>query len=672
VISAVAIPLSLLAALLVLNLRGATANVMVLAGLVIALGVVIDDAIGDVRNIARRLAQRRTEGGDGSAAAIVIGAASEVRAPLAFATLIVLVAAAPFRLLEGVNGAILRPLGLSFGVAVLASMVVALTVTPVLSLLLLPNAPREAAEPPLVRWLQARYERALAWAIRAPGLNVAAVAVGLAGLVAFPFFGQQPLVPPFKEPQLLVQWDGAPGTSHPAMVRITNEARRELQAIPGVRTVSAHVGRALLGDQVVAINSAELWVTIDPAANYDATAAAVANTLDGYPGLTHSTQTYSQQVMRRVVTGSADDVVVRIYGAELPVLRTKAEEVRQAISRVGGVVDLRVEQQVEEPHISIRVDLAKAEPHGLKPGDVRRAAATLVNGLQVGSMFEGQKVFEVVVWGQPGVRANLSSVRDLLIDTPRGGHVRVGDVADVRVVPQLNTLNREAVSRRIDVSFNTRGRDVGAVTSEVQQAIERIQFPLEYHADVLGEYKERAAAQQRLVVVGIVAAIGIFLLLQAAFQSWGLALLAIVVLPWALAGGLLAAFLLNGGGALSLASLLGLLTVLGIAARNAIVTIRHYQSLEQEEGGSFGPGLLMRGAQDRLAPILLTAAATAVALVPFLLFGDIAGHEIARPMAVVILSGLVTATLLNLFVLPAVYLRFRGTARGTPDQALAA
>jgi len=347
---------------------------------------------------------------------------------------------------------------------------------------------------------------------------------------------------------------------------------------------------------------------------------------------------------------------VRVFGENLEVLRGQAEAVRQALSEIDGIVDARVKLIQEEPTLEIEVDLAKAQLYGIKPGDVRRAAATLLSGLQVGSLFEEQKVFDVVVWSTPETRHSLTSIRELLIETPGGGHVRLGDVADVRVAPAPNVIKHEAVSRYLDVSANVRGRDARAVTRDVETALQNFAFPLEYHAEVLGDYAKQQAAQQRLLVAGVLAVIGIFLILQAAVQSWRLASATFLALPAALVGGVLAAFL--SGGALSLGALFGFLTLLGIAARNGLVLISHYQRLEQYEGETFGPDLIRRGSRERVAPIIMTALATGLALAPFVLFGNIPGHEIAHPMAIAILGGLVTSTLLNLFVIPTLYWSF--------------
>jgi Cu/Ag efflux pump CusA len=435
-----------------------------------------------------------------------------------------------------------------------------------------------------------------------------------------------------------------------------------------VRNFGAHIGRAVLGDEIVGINATESWVSVDPSADYDATMASVQQTVNDYAGIDREVLTYLRERTRDALSGTGDAIVVRIYGPNLEVLRQKAEEVRQAVSGIEGVVDPKVESQIEEPNVEIEVDLAKVQPYGLKPGDVRRAAATLVNGLEVGNLFEEQKVFEVVVVGAPDLRSSVTGLRELLIDTPGGGQVRLEDVASVRILPQSNIIKREGQQRRIDVGINVQGRDLGSVAREVERRLRDVAFPLEYHPELLGEYVEREAAQGRILAFALAAVIGIFLLLQASFASWRLAILAFVTLPSALVGGLIATFLT--GGVLSLGSLVGLLAVLGIAARTGIMLLSHYQHLAQAEGEAFGPELVLRGARERLAPIVMTTAATALALVPLVVAGDVPGHEIELPMAIVILGGLVTSTLLNLFAIPTLYLRFGPSPSAEAEPAL--
>jgi Cu/Ag efflux pump CusA len=445
------------------------------------------------------------------------------------------------------------------------------------------------------------------------------------------------------------------------MGRILGRASQELRAVPGVSNVGGHVGRAVFGDQVTGINSAELWVSIDPAANHDATVAAIEETVSGYVGFNHDVQTYVQQTLNEPLLGpaevSGDALAVRVFGEDLDVLRGEADKVREAISGVGGVVNPRVVLPVEEPTFEIQVDLGAAQTHGIKPGDVRRAAATLLSGLQVGSLFEEQKVFDVVVWGVPEIRRSLTNVRELLIETPAGDHIRLGDVADVRVTSAPTVIHREAASPYLDVAFSVDGRSVDAVISDVTSAVRAIPFELEYHGQVLSGYAEQQAIEQRIWVAALVALLGIFLLLQAAYRSWQLATVSLLTLPLALVGGVAAA-LLAGGGVVTLASLFGLLTVLGIATRNQIMLVNHFQHLEEKEGMPFGLELILRGVRERIGPIAVTALVTALAFLPFALFGSIPGQEMLQPLAVVVLGGLVTSTVLNLFVLPILYLRF--------------
>jgi Cu/Ag efflux pump CusA len=386
----------------------------------------------------------------------------------------------------------------------------------------------------------------------------------------------------------------------------------------------------------------------------------------GYPGVYTDVQTYLNERIKEVLTGTSEAIVVRIYGPDLEVLRDKAAEVENALGTIPGIVEHHADFEVDVPQMDVEVDLTAARRHGIKPGDVRRAAATLVAGEEVADIFRAGKAYDVQVWSTPATRQSVTDIRDLLIDTPGGGHVRLGDVARVSIKPTPNVVERDNNSRRIDVGANVRGRDLGSVAREVDRRLEDIRFPRGYDAEVLGEYQERQAAQRRLLIFAVGAAVGVFLLLQASFGSFRLAALSLLTLPMALVGGVLAAYL--SGGVISLGSLVGFFTVMGIAARNGILLINHYQHLERYEGERFGPALVLRGARERLSPILMTALATGLAVVPLVIAGEIPGHEIEHPLAVVILGGLFTSTLLNLFVVPSLYLRFaRPAKRATGD-----
>ena len=386
-----------------------------------------------------------------------------------------------------------------------------------------------------------------------------------------------------------------------------------------------------------------------------------SGSVDGYPGVRRDVQTYLKERTREVLAGSSDAIVIRIFGPDLEVLRQKGDEILGILSSIDGVIEEHVELITEIPQIEVTVDLEKAARFGLKPGDVRRAAATLVAGEEVGDIFRDGQAFDVQVWGAPEVRGSITDIEGLLLDTPSGDHVRLGEIADIAIRPTPNTIKREGAARRLDVDANVKGRDLGSVVEELEDRLDEVSFPLDHHAELLGEYAERQAAQRDLTGWAVVAAGGIFLLLMTSFKSFRLALLSFVTLPMALIGGALAVYF--RGGIVSLGSLVGFFTVLGIVARNGIMLISHYQHLEKYEGEVFGPQLVIRGAVERLAPILMTALTTALALVPLVLSGDLPGQEIEYPMAIVILGGLAVATLLNLFIVPSLYLTFGRSRR---------
>jgi CzcA family heavy metal efflux pump len=660
-ISLVAVVMSLFVALFVLYMRGATLNAMVLAGLAVALGIVIDDAVVDVNRVIQRLRENRQQGGLKSAAAIILESAEETRGALFFATLVTLLTVVPVFFIQGVSGAIFQPMALTYVLAVVGSMVVALTVTPALTMLLLSKTDLDIKQSPVAARLQSGYERNLSRTAKSPALaNVAVIVLIVAAIVAIPFLKQGQAIPTFREPYLSVKFEGAPGTSHPEMSRIVTRASEELRSVPGVSNVGAHLGRAIFGDQTVNVNSAELWLTIDPKADYDATVAAVEDVVNGYVGLRREVRTYVQQTIAGQASDDPTDITVRVFGEDHATLQAEAAKVRDALAKVTGVANPRVILPTEEPSLEIEVDLASAQKFGIRPGDVRRAAAILVSGIHVGSIFEEQKIFDVVVWSQPELRQSVSNIENLLIDLPNGEQIRLGEVADVRMVSSPTVIRRHAVSPYLDIVFNAEGSSIAAVAADVDKAIKGFAFPLEYHAEVLNNVAAKQAATQGVLVAGIVAVLGIYLLLQSSFRSWKLALVTLITLPAALAGGVMAD-LLGNGGAISLGLVAGCVVVIGITLRNGIMLFSHYQYLEDKAGEAFGPELVIRGSRERLSATLMTALATGLAFLSFVLFGNIAGHEIIRPIAIVVIGGLVTSTWLNLFAMPALYLRFGAT-----------
>lgn len=655
VISMLAIPLSLLAAALVLYFRGGTVNVMTLAGLVIAVGEVVDDAIIDVENIARRLRLNRAAGCPKSALRVVLDASLEVRSAVVYASLIVVLVFVPVFMLDGLSGSFFRPLAWSYVIAIAASLLVALTVTPALSLILLPRMKDRLHDSGLVRLLKAAYGRVLPPIIRRPWAAVGFLGVAfLATGISVPMLGEE-FLPAFQETDFLMHWVEKPGTSLDAMRRITLSASRELRAIPGVRNFGSHIGRAEVADEVVGPNFTELWISVDPEVPYQPTIKKIQEVVDGYPGLYRDLLTYLKERIKEVLTGASAAIVVRLYGDDMSVLRTKAQEISKAVEHVAGVTNLKVEPQALVPQIQVRLRTDAAANYGLSAAAVRRAAVTLVKSTKVGEWYDAQKVFDVTVWGEESARTDVAALRHMLIRTPGGGHVPLGEVADVFIGPSPNEIKRESASRRLDVTCNVAGRDLGSVAREIEGIVRGLPFDRGYHPEFLGEYAARTESRNRLAALSAMSLIGILLLLHADFKSIRLALLVFLTLPFALIGGVAGAFL--AGRVLSLGSLVGFVTVLGIAARNGIMLVSHYRHL-QEEGEPFGPELVLRGAKERLSPILMTALCAGLGLLPLVISGNKPGHEIEYPLAVVILGGLVTSTILNLLLLPALFARF--------------
>lgn len=655
-ISLTAIPLSLVSAVVVLTACGVTLNTMVIAGLVIALGEVVDDAIIDVENIHRRLGLNRVAGNPVSAFRVVVDASLEVRSAVVYATMIVIIVFLPIFFLDGIAGSFFRPLALAYILAILASLGVALTVTPALSYMLLTGGGGPRHDPPLSRVLRWMYAQVLPHLVHRPfaALGVVLATFVLSGAAATRFGSE--FLPEFQETDFLMHYIAKPGASVEEMGRMTILASRELRAIPGVRNFGSHIGRAEVADEVYGPNFTELWISIDPDADYPATLKRIQSAMDGYPGMFCDVQTYLKERSKEVLSGTSYSIVVRLYGPDLDLLRAKAKEAEKVMGGIEGVTNLKVESQVLLPQIEVRLRPEAAERYGLTPGHVRRATTTLLKGLKVGEVYEGQKRFDVVVWGIPECRADITAIQALPIDTPTGVQVRLRDVADVLVVPMPNEIKREAASRRLDITCNVQGRDLGAVAAEVESKVREMKFDAGYHPEFLGEEAARRASTRRLFGLAALALLGVILVIYSDFASWRLTFIVAFTLPFALVGGGVGVMLT--GGVVSLGSLVGFVTVLGIAARNGIMLVSHYRQLEDHENEIFGVGLVQRGSEERLTPILMTALATGLALLPLVLSGQKPGHEVEYPLAVVILGGLVTSTLLNLFLLPALYLRF--------------
>jgi Cu/Ag efflux pump CusA len=655
-VAALVIPCSLLAALWAFQWGGHNIDMMIIAGLMLAVAVIVDDAVLSVDNILRRLRQARTEGSEASSLAVITRAAIEVRGPMLYATAIIVLAALPVLFMQGLSAPFFKPLFWSFIVAVLASLAVALSLTPVLSFFLLVNAPLpENASTTLLQRLQGASSRLLDAAARTrlPALGLAAVGV-VVGVIMWTT-AERSWLPNFKETDVVVEWEATPGASLEAMSRSTTALMKELQTVKGVRNAAAHVGRAIFSKEISDVNAAEIWVSIDPKADYEDTIEALQAVLEHYPGVKGEVHTFLSKKMREVLTGGDDSINVRVYGHDQEIVRAKAEEVRQLLGKVEGVSNPRIETLAEKTSIEVKVDLEKARAYGLKPGDVRRAASTLVSGLKVGALFQDQKVFDVVVLGKPEVRSTVNDIQNLLIDKPEGGQVLLADVADVRTITTQDVIRRQGVSRRVDISADVTNGNVAAVSREVARRVKEMSFPFEYHAEVVGEHFAQRDAIHSLYSYLAAAGLVIFLVVQVALGSWRLALLAIAGVPVALLGGFVA--VLVSGGSFALGSLLGFIAVLALGVRHGIGLVRQFQALESQ-GLGFGEALVQRGVRERFPAIVGSAIVTALLVLPFVVLGDVAGLEIIHSAAIVMLGGMVSVLLLTLLCIPALYLRF--------------
>ncbi|MEY2467612.1 MAG: hypothetical protein QOF21_310, partial [Actinomycetota bacterium] len=514
-VSVATILVSLVAACLVLYLRGESFNSMVLAGLAVAIGVVVDDAVTG----AERIARRRSEAPERPPEANILAATVQVRGTIAYALVFALLPIVPVFFMGEIFGFFGRHFAISYAVAVAVSMAVAVVFTPALSMVLLRNAPAPGRRLAALTRLEGRYESLLSrlLGLKRPAL-IFALALAAVGAVTVPQLSQSEL-PGLKERDFLVELEAAPGTSLQRMKQLTSDVAGELRATDGVRTVTAQVGRAVTSDRVSNVNQSDVWVSLDPDAPYGRTVAALKRVVAAHPSLGHDVLTYTQSRLKEAESGADAPIVVRVLGNESAKLTTLAEQVGAKLEAIDGIDHLQVETPVEEPTLEVEVDLERAKQFGIKPGDVRRTAAYLLASVVVGQVYYDQKVFDVVIWGDPQIRQSETDVRNLLIDTPDGKQVRLEEVADVRRVNSPSVVEREGAFRRIDVSASVAGRTRAAVVRDVKEAIKEMDFPLEFRAEFLGTYDDKRAAEGRLLRLGALVALGMLLLLQACFGS---------------------------------------------------------------------------------------------------------------------------------------------------------
>ncbi len=658
-ISLTAIPLSLMAAIIVMSYFGITINTMTLGGLAIAIGALVDDAIIDVENVFRRLKQNAQSPTPEPVSRVIFIASSEIRNSILFATLIIILVFLPLFSLAGFEGRMFAPLAFAYIISITASLFVALAVTPVLCYYLLGHSKllEDERDSMLVAWLKRRYATTLTWTLRHPYKIIGSSAVMLLiAVLLFPFMGRE-FLPPFNEGALNINASLPPGTSLKESNRIGQIIEAALHEVPEVVSTTRRTGRAELDEHAAGVNTSEIEVvTKERDRSHAEMMDEVRQKLARIPGVSAEVGQPISHRIDHLLSGTRAQIAIKLFGPDLATLRNKAGEIKDAMAGVPGVVDLLVEPQVGVPQVQINLNRPAAAAVGLSAEGLAEMVDTAFNGHVVSQVLEEQRTYDVLVRFDDTARQSVESISRTLIDTPTGLKVPIAQVAEVRVDQGPNTINRENVQRRIIVQANIADRDLGSVIEDVRTAIsQRVQLPQRYFVQYGGQFESQEKAARQILLLSAVAIAGIFLLLYIALKSVRSAFLVMANLPLALIGGVVMVFI--SGGTLSIASLVGFITLFGIATRNGIMLISHYSHLMTEEGFGFRDAIV-QGSMERLSPILMTALVTGVGLIPLALGVGQPGKEIQQPMAVVILGGILTSTFLNMIMIPALYLKY--------------
>jgi CzcA family heavy metal efflux pump len=656
VISLSALPLSLLMGMMVLNWTGQGINTMTLGGLAVAIGSVVDDAIVDMENVYRRLRENQIADNPIPPLQVVFNGSVEVRVSVLFSTVIIAVVFAPIFALSGVEGRIFTPMGVSYLLSIVASTLVALTLTPALCALLLVNQHLPEDGTWLAKKSHQAYRPALMLSIRHPKLILAlALASFVAAMVVLPSLGQV-FLPEFQERSLVVATSLYPGTS----LQTTNQADFAIQdALKDDKRfefLQLRSGRAPGDSDVGGVNFAEMDVELSEAGSKDREKSieTLRQEFAKVPGVAANIGGFISHRLDEVLSGVRSAIAVKIFGSDLDQLRTIGQQVQTAMSNINGVVDLQLEPQVPIKQVQIQFDRDAAARYGLAVGDIAETIETALNGRTVSQVLEQQQVFDLVVWLTESARQNLDTIRNLLIDTPTGQKIPLAQVAKIDYGTGPNTINRENVSRLIVVSANVNGRDLGSVIRDIRSRVkQQVQLPAGYYVQYGGQFESQERATQTLLLSGVLAFVAITILIYFAVKSIPATIMIMINLPLAMVGGVFSVAL--GGGIISVASMVGFITLFGVATRNGLLLVDNYNRKLAE--GVPLKEVLVEGSMERLVAILMTALSSALGMVP-LTIGSGAGKEILQPLAVVVLGGLVTSTALTLLVLPALYSQF--------------
>ena len=672
VITLTAIPLSLLITFIVLKMAGLGINTMTLGGLAVAIGELVDDAIVDVENVFRRLRENRHAAQPRPVLEVVVSASREIRNSIVYATILVVLVFLPLFALQGIEGRIFTPLAVAYIVSILASLAVSLTVTPALCALLLPRMKRmeHRGDGWLVRRIKAAEARLLEMGFAAPKrVYLVAGAMLVAALVTLPTLGRE-FLPEFNEGSITAFVVSAPGTSLEESNRVSRIAEKLLAGVPEARTIARRTGRAEGDEHVLEVNTTEIEFELEPSDRSKSEIFAdIRERLATLPGVGVSVGQPISHRIDHILSGVQAQIAIKVFGDDLEELRRLAGEVRDAVSGVRGMTDIQIERVTLVPQVHVRFDRAKCAAYGLRPGEVALYTGMALKGVEVTEVLEGQRSFDVILRLTDEARRDLDAIRAIPIDTLGGELVPLGLVADVSEAMGPNMINRENAQRRIYVSANAAGRDLVSTVREAQAAVtEKVAFPKGYFVTYGGQFESEAGASRLILWLSALSLAAMFFILYMQFRSGAFAAQIMLNIPLAFVGAVFGVKFFSGG-VLSVASLVGFIALTGIAARNGIMMITHYLHLMREEGMKFDRAMIVRGTQERVVPVLMTALTAGLALLPLLLGADQPGKEILHPVAVVIFCGLFTSTLLDLLVRPLVFWQYgrRASERLVPE-----
>lgn len=657
-ITLTAIPLSLVITAVIFKLFGITINTLTLGGLAIAIGELVDDAIVDVENVFRRLRENRNLTNPKPSLQVIYEASGEVRNSIVFATIIVILVFLPLFYLQGIEGRIFAPLGIAYITSILASMVVSLTVTPALCSFLLPSMKkiREDGDGKLVRWLKKQDTRLLRVSLSRPKLVVMiAGALVVIAAAIIPFFGTE-FLPTFNEGSFTINLTAPSGTSLEESNKLGSLAEEQILKVPDVLYTARRTGRAELDEHVEPVSNSEIEVELkeDGKRSRDEVLKDIRQQLAVMKGVRYSIGQPISHRIDHLLSGVRAQLAIKIYGSDLNELRRIADQTREMISGVEGIVDANTESQTLVPQLRITVDRKAIARYGMQVGEITKDLETMLNGKVVGQIIEGQKSFDIVLRANEEDRTNIEFIRNAFVHTPEGNLIPLEQVAAVAYEKGINSISHENTQRRITVSANIEGRSLGNTVKDVKRRIdESLHLPTGYFIEYGGQFEAQQSGTRIITFLSLFSLAGIFLVLFMHFRSWRIVLQIMLNIPLALVGSVIVVWLT--GGIFSLATLVGFITLTGIASRNGIMMISHYLHLVEHEGEQFGKAMIIRGSLERLVPVLMTAMVAALALIPLTLDPQAPGKEILYPVATVILGGLVSSTLLDMAVTPAVF-----------------